>query len=153
MAKTDQSRQVADLNAAPYSEDNENHVPDPTAQFGTLDTSGTAGGNHEKLEMISPIFDVAKAQDVAFAARAVDPDDEEVDESTHVVLPDAGRDAEMAREMIRKRADALTQGEGVPVQDPSLTEADKENKTKDNEDANRTAARTENQQRGTSPLG
>jgi len=139
----------ADLEAAPYRESDE-HVPDPTHVYGTLDTSGTAGGNHEKLELISPVFDVAKAQDVAFAARAVDPDDDEVDENTHVVLPDNGRDADSGREAIRRAADKLGD---VPVQDPSLTLAAEANADKENQTPEQTQADVEAEQRGTSPLG
>lgn len=55
------------------------HVPDPTAMAGTLDTSGTGGGGgHSELRNLAPIFAVAEAHDMRFAARAVDPNDPEV---------------------------------------------------------------------------
>jgi hypothetical protein len=61
--------------------ESEDHVPDHTAMSGTLDTTDTAGpGGHAKLENLAPIFRVARAHDLAYAARAVDPNDTEVSE-------------------------------------------------------------------------
>lgn len=39
----------------PYSESSD-HVPDPTAVSGTLETSGTGGGWHSRLEGVAAIF-------------------------------------------------------------------------------------------------
>lgn len=63
----------------PYKE-SDTHVPNPTMQYGTLDTSGTAGAAHSKLEGITPIFEVAKAQNAIIAAAALDPDQPDVPE-------------------------------------------------------------------------
>lgn len=60
-----------------YRED-ESHVPDPTSQYGTMDTSGTAGAAHSKLENVTPIFEVADAQNAMVAAAALDPDQPDV---------------------------------------------------------------------------
>lgn len=68
-----------------YVED-EDFVPNPTDQYGVLDTSDTGGGAHQHLEEISPIFDVAKKDAAIVAGRALDPDDPDVPESL-VVLP------------------------------------------------------------------
>jgi hypothetical protein len=71
--------------AAP-ADDRPAHVPDPTAMTGNLDTSGTGGaGGHSELRNIAPIFAVAEAHDMAYAARAVDPNDDEVP-SDHVTV-------------------------------------------------------------------
>lgn len=58
--------------------ESDSFVPNPTHQYGTLDTSGTAGAAHSRLEEVTPVFDVAKAQNAIIAKRAVDPDDPEV---------------------------------------------------------------------------
>jgi hypothetical protein len=71
--------------AAP-ADDRPRHVPDPTAMTGNLDTSGTGGaGGHSELRNIAPIFDVAEAHDMAYAARAVDPNDDSAS-SDHVTV-------------------------------------------------------------------
>ena len=44
-----------------YSEDNDDHTPDPTGMTGTLETSGTSG-TVQTAEDVSPIFDVADEQ-------------------------------------------------------------------------------------------
>ena len=66
--------------------ENPDFVPDPTHQFGTLDTSGTAGAAHSRIEEVTPIFDIADQENAKQAARALDPDDDEVDSSL-VVMP------------------------------------------------------------------
>lgn len=142
---------VVDTTAAPYKE-SDDFVPDPTYSFGTLDTSGTAGADNEKLEKTSPIFDAAKANDLAYARRAVDPEDNDVDEASAVVLPDEGRSAEDAREIIRKKAQAFEK-EPVPVEDPSLLDSEKEAERKEGEDPVKTAARVEGQQQQASVVG
>lgn len=65
--------------------ENPNHVPNPTDAYGTLDTSGTAGAAHGRIEEVTPIFDVARQQDLATAAKALDPDDDSVDSSLVVI--------------------------------------------------------------------
>lgn len=146
---------VVDTNAAPYKE-SDDHVADPTAVFGTLETSGTAGGDNERAEKISPIFDAAKAQDLAYAARAVDPDDTEVDEGSAVVLStgvtQVAGDPNADRERVR-RAAAAFQKEPVAVEDPSVTDAEKENAQKKDEAPAETATRVEAQQSAASPAG
>lgn len=142
---------VVDTTAAPYKE-SDDFVPDPTAVFGTLETSGTAGGDNERAEKVTPIFDAAKANDLAYARRAVDPDDNDVDEASAVVLPDEGRSAEDAREVIRKKAQAFEK-EPVKVEDPSLLDSEKEAERKEGEDSVTTAARVEGQQQQASAAG
>lgn len=66
--------------------ENEDYVPDPLHQYGTLDTSDTAGGVHQDIREVSPAFDLARAQNLMTAARALDPDDPTPSEL--VVLPE-----------------------------------------------------------------
>lgn len=142
---------AADTTSKAYIE-SEDHVPDPTLQFGTLDTSGTAGGNHERLEHISPVFDVASATELAYAARAVDPEDTDVDESSTVVLPAEGFTADQARDKIRAKAEAILANPPV-VEDPSVVEADKANARKEEVGPQQTSREVEGQQRAASPAG
>lgn len=53
---------------------------DPAAMTGTFETSDTAGGTarYGKIEDTAPVFDLAKASDLAWALRSMDPDDEQV---------------------------------------------------------------------------
>ena len=93
-----------------YQEDPD-FVPNPADYTGTLDTSGTAGAAHGKIEAVTPIFDIAKHQDLQTAAKALDPDDDTVSESsvvlpTPVITTQAGGDADAARERILAKADA-----------------------------------------------
>ena len=89
---------------APYVE-NEDFVPEPTAQFGTLDTSGTAGSAHAKIEEISPVFAVADHQNAVQAAKALDPKDPSVHESL-VILPDSARGYDDAVKAVKDKAKA-----------------------------------------------
>src|SRR5881398_659728 len=90
--------------------ESDDFIPDPTDAFGTLDTSGTAGAAHGKVEAVTPIFDVARAQDKITAARALDPNDDGVHESL-VVLPQgmviAEDGAEEARQRVKDQAENL----------------------------------------------
>ena len=54
--------------------ESDSFVPNPTHQYGTMDTSGTAGAAHAKLENVTPIFEVAQAQNAIVAKAALDPD-------------------------------------------------------------------------------
>jgi hypothetical protein len=66
--------------------ESEDFVPNPADQTGTVDTSGTGGMANSRIEEVTPIFDLANKQDRITAARALDPDDDEVTRS-HVVMP------------------------------------------------------------------
>lgn len=105
--------------------ENPDHVPNPTDAYGTLDTTGTGGGAHAKIEEITPIFDVAKSQDLATAARALDPDDPDVHASL-VTLPDGQRivpvDPEAAADRVRAAAEAAT-AEPVDLSSSRMTPA------------------------------
>lgn len=136
-----------DTNAAPYSE-SDDFVPDPTAAFGTLDTSGTAGGDNESVDSITPVFDAARAKDLAYAAAALDPDDDSNTDTSSVVLPDEGLDNDTAKENVAAAAEAAA---GVKVQDPSLTQAEEDNEAKESGDL--TAADVEASQREGSSVG
>lgn len=68
-----------------YSEDNPNHKPDPFFQTGTLDTSDTGGTAQNSIRDVSPVFDIARAQNLQAAAKALDPDDPTPSEL--VILP------------------------------------------------------------------
>ena len=106
-----------------YVED-ENFIPEPTAQFGTLDTSGTAGSAHAKIEEISPVFEVADKQNAEMAARALDPEDTEVPASL-VVLPEDGISRDEAIENVKARAEALADKD-VSLSSSRLTPAQEE---------------------------
>lgn len=79
----DRSAELSDALEAPafvfagYRE-SEDHVPDPFFQSGNLDTSDTAGSANNSIKEISPIFDVARVQNMRTAARALDPEDDGV---------------------------------------------------------------------------
>jgi len=66
------------------------HAPDPSLMTGTYDTSDTAGPGapHTELRGVTSAFDMARAGDLAWALRAMDPDDEEV--SPNVVQTSPG---------------------------------------------------------------
>lgn len=102
-AKEFDPRQAVKLGGA-YKEEDDTFVPDPTHQFGTVDTSGTAGTAHSRIEETTAIFDVAKQADMVTAARALDPDDPDV-HSSMVVLPGDLRDMEEAKEAVRSAAE------------------------------------------------
>lgn len=91
--------------------ENEDHVPDPLHLYGTLDTSDTAGGAHQRIEEVSPTFSAARARNLVTAARALDPNDDEVSEDL-VVLPDDGRTADDGRRSVER---ALQQMAEHPV--------------------------------------
>jgi hypothetical protein len=119
--------EVVDTAPADTYVENPDFVPDVTDAMGTLDTSGTAGGAHEDINQVTPVFEAAKAQDLQRAALAVDPEHPEVPESevtlstgTTVVHGDPEED----RERVQKAAEAY-QEDPVEVKDPSLTSAEK----------------------------
>lgn len=66
------------------------NAPDPSLMTGTYDTSDTAGPDapHTELRGVTAAFDVARAGDLAWALRAMDPDDEAV--SPNVVQTSPG---------------------------------------------------------------
>ena len=45
--------------------DSEDWVPNPHFQYGTLDTTDTAGAAHQNIREISPVFDLGRAQALA----------------------------------------------------------------------------------------
>lgn len=55
-------------------------APDPSLMTGNYDTSETAGPGapHTELRGVAPAFDIARAGDLAWALRSMDPEDEEV---------------------------------------------------------------------------
>lgn len=97
---------------------------DLTAMTGTLDTSGTGGAVHNSVDAVSPIFAAARVLDLETAARALDPEDEEVPSSLVVVpLPvDPGHDAvaeakdriATSTEAARRHAENVVDPEVVP---------------------------------------
>lgn len=64
--------------------------PDHSAMTGTYDTSDTAGPGapHTELRGVTAAFDIARASDLAWALRAMDPADEDV--SPNVVQTSPG---------------------------------------------------------------
>jgi hypothetical protein len=86
--------------------DSEDWVPNPHFQYGTLDTTDTAGAAHQNVREISPVFDQGRAQALALAARALDPEDTDVPESL-VVLPEEPLTNEEAKRQLADRVEAL----------------------------------------------
>lgn len=66
------------------------HAPDPSLMTGTYDTSETAGPGaaHTELRGVTSAFDVARAGDLAWALRGMDPQDEAV--SSNIVQTSPG---------------------------------------------------------------
>lgn len=85
--------------------ESEGHVPNPTDVIGTIDTSGTGGGD---IREQSAVFAFADRADLRVARRALDPDDPDVPASL-VVLPEGVTivtgDSDAARERVRKAAE------------------------------------------------
>lgn len=108
--------------------ENPDHVPNPTDMYGTLDTSGTAGAAHGKIDEVTPIFEKARQDDLATAARALDPDDDGVDSSL-VVLPQGQNivpvDPEAEAERIKGVAATAAESE-VDLTSPRMTGPKKE---------------------------
>jgi hypothetical protein len=48
-------------------QENPDHVPDPTAHYGTLDTTGVFGGDHGDASKVSGVWDAARDADLAGA--------------------------------------------------------------------------------------
>ena len=121
-----------------YSE-SDDFVPDPTHQFGTVETSGTAGIADSRIEEVTPIFDIARQQNLVTAARALDPDDTDV-ASSNVILPGDLRDMETAKEEVRKQAEAAL-SEPVTIGGPTMAQrAAAEDTSKDEKPAKSSAA-------------
>jgi hypothetical protein len=55
-------------------------TPDPHAMTGYYETSETGGNGARQAQLtgVSPVFDRQRAADLAYAVRAMDPDDEDV---------------------------------------------------------------------------
>lgn len=87
-------------------EDSESWKPNPHFQYGTLDTSDTAGAAHQNIKEVSPVFDLGRAQALALAARALDPEDTDVD-SRLVVLPEDSLTADEAKKNLADNIQAL----------------------------------------------
>lgn len=88
--------------------ESDDHVPSPTDVYGTLDTSATAGAADSRIETVTPIHEVAKAQDAIVAAKALDPDDDSVDSSL-VVLPQGMIISESGEGEAKERVSSLGQ--------------------------------------------
>lgn len=133
-------------------QENPDFVPDPTAATGTLDTSGTAGGD-QTVETITPVFDAAKAQDLQYAAKALDPNDTSVDDPGAVVIENKdGRSEEEARDIVEAKAAAFRE-DPVKVQDPSITNAEENSEQVSKEDPAQTSARVQSEQQQAAPTG
>lgn len=125
--------------------ENPDFVPDPTHQYGTLDTSGTGGGAHQRLEEITPIFEVAKKQDLVTAARALDPDDDSVPESL-VVLPQGQPMSVVDEDAVKERVRSAAQNAVAnPVEVPGPTPAQRQAQETGNEGRQTAQAQQESQ--------
>lgn len=101
-----------------YSEDNPDHIPNPTDVYRQYKTSGT--GAHEDVSEVSPIFDADRQTLAVEAARALDPDDTGVPRN-RVILPDDKEDNAAAVERIQRLADKAVE-EPVVVGGPGKAE-------------------------------
>lgn len=126
--ETDVNLDVPVMKFVGYSEDNPNHTFDPFAQTGTLDTSDTAGTANNRIESVSPIFDIARAENMKTAARALDPDDPTPSEL--VVLPQGEvtvtgtvKTAEEGRQDVFRAVEALQEN---PIEVGGPNEAQRE---------------------------
>lgn len=98
-------------------------TPDPHAMTGYYDTSETGGNGarHAQLTGVSPVFDRQRAADLAYAVRAMDPDDEDVPGSQVNTSPgltiNRGDPAEDKRRITAsaERARAQLQATGLDV--------------------------------------
>ncbi len=84
----------------PYSE-SPDHVPDPTAMTGTVETTGTGGGAHETLRGNTSIFDHVRAPVVELYGLPQYPEDvvQAVEgDNTGQPAPHGGEDAQTASE-------------------------------------------------------
>lgn len=151
------SNNVVDTQAAPYTEEGSDFVPDATDAMGTLDTSGTAGGAHEDINAITPVFEAAKAQDLQYAAGVVSGDIDDpgavVNEGAAVTVTTAGgRTPEAGEEAVLKAAEGFEK-EPVKVEDPSLEASEKAADAASKTDSATTAAKVEGAQAGTLGTG
>lgn len=153
-APTDLSKLIV-TNTDRYSEDNENHVPNPLYSTGTLDTSDTAGSADSAIEEVSPVFEAARAQNLVAAARALDPDDDGVPAEL-VVLPQGSvtvtgsvRTAEEAKAEIAAALNKLAES---PVEIGGATPAQKE-AAEENPDADVNQEQVSNRQDDGSTAG
>lgn len=91
-------------------------VLDHTAMMGTLDTTDTGAYGMTALEDLAPIFKVARAHDMAVAARALDPEDDgvpedqvQVSQGLTVVQGDPEGDRARVRENARRAQTRLNE--------------------------------------------
>lgn len=117
-----------------YLED-EAYLPNPYWQYGTVDTSDTAGGAHQSVAEVSPVFAMSRVNNLLTAARALDPEDDGVGAEL-VTLPqgavtvtgttktaDEGRD-DIAGALRRLSEDPLLLGGPTEQQKLAAEEAD-----------------------------
>lgn len=154
MTTPDPSETGVDVAGGQYVE-NPDFVPDTTAATGTLDTSGTAGAADSKIENTTPVFDAAKAQDLQYAAKALDPDDKSVDdpgavvnEGTTTTTTTSGRTVEEGEEAVKEAAEAYRE-DPVVVQDPTIQQAEDNAESGESTDP----AKVQSEQQQASPLG
>lgn len=97
-----------DVDQKPYKHgvyvEDENWVPNPYDQYGTVHTAGTAGDDvHGNVSEVSPAFQIGRTQSLVQAARALDPNDPTSADT--VILPNANyRDEESARASVTDAA-------------------------------------------------
>ncbi len=105
--------------------ESESHVPNPTDIVAQYNTSGT--GAHQKIEEISPIFEVDKVKTAEQILGALDPKDTSVS-ADKVLLPNVEQDNDAAAKAIKATAKARVQ-EGVVVGGPTPAEREAEDTT------------------------
>lgn len=116
MTKSEEDKAAAEFEARRKSLE-ENHVPDPLGQTGSVITNGSAGDGAGRIEDLAPVFAQSRAQ--ALEAAVEELDDDEPVSTDHVVLPeaeadksneDAVADLKASAKAARKDADAQVNG-------------------------------------------
>lgn len=136
--------------------ESEDHVPNPTDMVAQYNTSGI--GAHQRIEEVSPIFEVDKVKVAQEVLGALDPENDSV-KSDRVLLPVPLLDNETAKKELIEAAEARVK-QGVVVGGPTPAEREAEfdgdegvraavEQERSNAAANSTGSRTAGQHTGT----
>lgn len=152
MSETNPEQTGVEIHPENTYQESEDFVPDATMVTGTLDTSGTAGSHDQRVEDVTPVFDAAKAQDLQYAAKAVDPEDKSVQDTHAVVLPEGDRTNDEAKQAVAEQAESFRE-DPVEVKDPTVKAQEKNAEQVEGESRVDTASRVQSQQQQAAPTG
>lgn len=96
-----------------YKEENEAFIPNPTDAAGTVETTGIPGTG---VDDVSPVFEQSRVRSAVTAKRALDPEDNEVDQSL-VILPQSNTGEQERKDAIERINKAAEQAEGPSNQE------------------------------------